>query len=174
MTEYLKSLLSKCSTPEQFNREVNSCQHHNKVSVYKIDKILRRWYAEQCLVCGQKIGHFAIKTELSSNQKLDARLFDEKLEQAKWDILREMYQHQREQKNINFWTSYHNHLRSHRWSLIRDKVLKRDKYICCGCGTASATQVHHLTYERLGDEMLFDLVSICFDCHKKIHPDLER
>lgn len=29
--------------------------------------------------------------------------------------------------------------------------------------------VHHLTYERLGDELLEDVVIICRDCHSKIH-----
>lgn len=29
--------------------------------------------------------------------------------------------------------------------------------------------VHHLTYERLGAELLSDVVIICRDCHNKIH-----
>lgn len=27
----------------------------------------------------------------------------------------------------------------------------------------------HLTYKRLGDEMYFDLISLCWPCHNKIH-----
>ena len=32
-----------------------------------------------------------------------------------------------------------------------------------------ATQVHHLTYAHLGDELLFELISVCDDCRKRIH-----
>ena len=35
---------------------------------------------------------------------------------------------------------------------------------------AVATDVHHATYERLFDELLCDLVSLCRDCHNKCHP----
>jgi hypothetical protein len=30
--------------------------------------------------------------------------------------------------------------------------------------------VHHATYERLFDELVCDLVSLCRDCHNKCHP----
>jgi hypothetical protein len=32
------------------------------------------------------------------------------------------------------------------------------------------SHVHHLNYQRLGDEMLFDLVALCEGCHQKLHP----
>lgn len=64
---------------------------------------------------------------------------------------------------------YESHLRSPKWALIRRGVMERSRGICEGCGFAQATQVHHLTYDRLGDEMLFDLVAICSPCHRKVH-----
>jgi 5-methylcytosine-specific restriction endonuclease McrA len=32
-----------------------------------------------------------------------------------------------------------------------------------------ADVVHHLTYERLGNELLIDLVSLCNGCHDQAH-----
>jgi 5-methylcytosine-specific restriction endonuclease McrA len=32
-----------------------------------------------------------------------------------------------------------------------------------------AVEVHHLTYERLGEERLTDLVALCRSCHEREH-----
>jgi hypothetical protein len=66
---------------------------------------------------------------------------------------------------------YESYINSDAWQIVRQKVLKRANWICEGCGTAKATQVHHLTYDRLGNEMLFDLVAVCAACHREIHKD---
>jgi len=64
---------------------------------------------------------------------------------------------------------YQEYLQSDGWDRVRGKVLDRAKYICEGCGERRATQVHHLTYEDpRGEEMLFNLVALCRDCHEKI------
>jgi predicted HNH restriction endonuclease len=36
-----------------------------------------------------------------------------------------------------------------------------------------ATLVHHLHYETLFREMLFDLVAVCENCHSQIHTNIE-
>jgi hypothetical protein len=36
-----------------------------------------------------------------------------------------------------------------------------------GC-TKNATEVHHLSYRHIGNEPLFDLVSVCGPCHRAI------
>jgi len=61
------------------------------------------------------------------------------------------------------------YLNSAEWKDKRIRVLNRDKYICQGCLSNKATQVHHLTYERIYKEPLFDLISVCENCHKSIH-----
>lgn len=43
-------------------------------------------------------------------------------------------------------------------------------FMCEGCLERPATQVHHLHYQRVFDECLFDLVAICDRCHAKCHP----
>jgi len=65
---------------------------------------------------------------------------------------------------------YHEYLQSSAWRLKRDAVMKRDNRLCQGCLKNQATQVHHLTYDRIFNEMLFDLVAICHECHiNKVH-----
>ena len=50
-------------------------------------------------------------------------------------------------------------------------VLTRDENKCQKCKTKNADEVHHLTYENLFKEKLEDLISVCHDCHKKIHDE---
>lgn len=64
---------------------------------------------------------------------------------------------------------YEEYLHSTEWRSKRALVLKRSSGECEGCGLSRATQVHHITYARLGNEMLFDLVAVCDECHERIH-----
>lgn len=75
----------------------------------------------------------------------------------------------RVQQRIEQRNDYNQYMKSEEWQTLRRKVFARAKGICEGCGEAAATAVHHLTYERMGEEMLFDLVAVCQGCHDKIH-----
>lgn len=77
-------------------------------------------------------------------------------------------------RNRQWWEWYNDYLNSPKWHAKRAAVLKRDNYVCRGCGTNRAVQVHHLDYKRVGKEMLFDLVSICLECHNAIHEQGDR
>lgn len=77
----------------------------------------------------------------------------------------------RENNNALWWQNYNEYLKTSKWNSIRLQVLKRDKFICQGCLNAKAVQVHHQNYNNLFDELLFQLISLCVDCHKKLHPD---
>jgi hypothetical protein len=66
--------------------------------------------------------------------------------------------------------SYQDYLSSPAWKHRRDLVLWRSRGICEGCQSSKATEVHHLTYEHVGEELLFELVAVCRACHEKIHP----
>jgi 5-methylcytosine-specific restriction endonuclease McrA len=74
---------------------------------------------------------------------------------------------------VEWWKAYEVHLQSPKWKALRKKVIERANGICEGCGRNKATQAHHLTYERVGDEMLFDLVAVCDECHSKVHQKAE-
>ena len=64
---------------------------------------------------------------------------------------------------------YKKYLESDEWKDKKRLSIKRDNGTCQGCLTATALEVHHLTYERIGDELLTDLVSLCSFCHNQIH-----
>jgi 5-methylcytosine-specific restriction endonuclease McrA len=68
-----------------------------------------------------------------------------------------------------FFDLYDKYLQSPYWLNRREKVLRRANGICEGCLTRPATMVHHLTYEHIGDELLFELRAICGRCHEKCH-----
>jgi hypothetical protein len=38
----------------------------------------------------------------------------------------------------------------------------------CSDNDAVATQVHHVTYDRLGDEAPTDLLAVCAKCHRGV------
>lgn len=62
---------------------------------------------------------------------------------------------------------YEQYLRSADWRILRQRILLRDRHKC-KCGR-DASQVHHLTYERVGYEHPDDLISICRECHEAEH-----
>jgi ribosomal protein L40E len=67
------------------------------------------------------------------------------------------------------------------WQEFRKQVIEVQKknfgYNCCEkCGASpqkvtreTALHVHHLTYERLGEELFEDVIIICRRCHEKEH-----
>lgn len=66
--------------------------------------------------------------------------------------------------------NYSLYLKSTEWKKKRDTVMKRDGGECVFCGD-EAQHVHHLTYERVYNESLYDLIAVCNECHKAIHYD---
>lgn len=66
---------------------------------------------------------------------------------------------------------YTSHLKSDAWKHKRQQVLERENFMCQGCHYSKAIHVHHTTYENLGDELLFQLVALCVQCHSKLHPE---
>lgn len=71
------------------------------------------------------------------------------------------------------WREYYDwYINSAQWRAKRQEVLERDNYVCCGCRKRKATQVHHLTYDHIGQELLWELVSVCDDCHQVVHPHM--
>ena len=61
---------------------------------------------------------------------------------------------------------YEAHIRSAQWKQMRKALFTMRGELCEGCGYGSATlQIHHLTYERLGNERFADLKILCRRCH---------
>jgi len=75
---------------------------------------------------------------------------------------------------------YDHWLRTDCWmKQLRQACLQRANYICqaqvigaTGARTRcprTATEVHHLTYDRVGRERPEDLMAVCADCHRALH-----
>lgn len=62
------------------------------------------------------------------------------------------------------------YLKTLHWREMRAKALARWGGYCEGCGVRLATEVHHNTYERLGEERESDLTPLCEPCHRSEHP----
>lgn len=71
---------------------------------------------------------------------------------------------------------YKNFLKSDYWKKLRKQCFERDDFRCVKCGSAKNLNAHHLNYDNIGKpEELDDLVTLCGECHTKIHQtDIER
>lgn len=133
-------------------------------------------YREQCLNCGAT-------TKTLRSRDVDAGLiraghiplYDEQLQRVWYARKSEDLQQRRESaehaENEKWWRWYNQYLTTPQWQQKRRLVFLRAGGLCEGCRSVPAAQVHHLTYERAGDELLFDLVAVCRDCHQRAHPD---
>jgi HNH endonuclease len=64
--------------------------------------------------------------------------------------------------------NYEKYMRSPKWRAKRQHRLKLDDNTCQSCGATPdqyRLEVHHLTYERLGNEEMDDLKTLCVICH---------
>jgi predicted CopG family antitoxin len=54
---------------------------------------------------------------------------------------------------------------------LRQQVLERDKHICQNCNKSfSYLQIHHkIPHNEGGSDSIDNLVSLCYECHFKIH-----
>lgn len=69
---------------------------------------------------------------------------------------------------------YQSYLRSDHWRETRERALNRAGRECEGCGeSGQRLHVHHVSYERIGDERPSDLRVLCTSCHREEHPDME-
>jgi len=72
-------------------------------------------------------------------------------------------------RDAAWWQRYDTYLATSEWASVRERVLARAGGLCEGCRLQPASIAHHLTYCRMGSEMIFDLVAVCRQCHDAIH-----
>ena len=70
---------------------------------------------------------------------------------------------------LNRLTAYSWYLVSSSWHERREWIFKRAAYICEKCRKRPATEVHHLTYDRIFNEDPADLMALCRQCHAEFH-----
>lgn len=126
----------------------------------------------QCLACGaattNPISHAKLNQPIEAYGAWDHELrrsFNARVESA-------MDQAARDRRFE--WLKRHDAvMASPEWKLRRQKVFARCNSICEGCGDRPASEVHHLSYEHLGNEPLWELVAVCWKCHASVHPHMQ-
>jgi hypothetical protein len=67
---------------------------------------------------------------------------------------------------------YQRYLKSSHWQEFREKMISQVGRRCQRCDNDGLLQVHHLTYERVWNELASDVLVLCVDCHMLKHlPD---
>ena len=67
------------------------------------------------------------------------------------------------------WAEYHDYLQTPRWAKVREQALARFDWRCAACHSSEYLNVHHRTYQRVGNEYLTDLTVLCRYCHQVLH-----
>lgn len=167
------------SAIHQHVQEEFQCDHPSAIVTRFVKSNGTVEFRSQCQACGQGVKAIR-KSELTRRQMDEAPAFDSDLK-AEWyrrrdELFRELQaeamardEAERGEADRAWWDRYHRHLNSVEWAWRRNSVLRRAGYTCEGCLNAKATQVHHLSYDMLGRELLFDLVALCERCHDAAH-----
>ena len=64
---------------------------------------------------------------------------------------------------------YHRYLASPAWKARRLIALDKAGYHCQVCNGTDCLDVHHRTYDRIGEEHHSDLTVLCRECHTAFH-----
>jgi len=64
---------------------------------------------------------------------------------------------------------YKEYIKSAAWKRKRDEVFEERGRECEQCSNRYYLHVHHLNYERLGNELMGDLQILCYQCHMSKH-----
>ena len=156
-----------------FFKTLNHCEHHRyNLTQRLISTGIRR--ALQCQECGTML---SIKMTTEEKEVPFDKLpwFNEtlakeyKAELAAWNRVFSDALYQTKKKWREMWFDwYHSYLDSDEWKAKRQHVLERSQNQCERCG-AAASEVHHLSYQQVGQEPLSDLIAICYWCHQREH-----
>ena len=153
----------------------NQCDHSDTQirAVQAVNGGLR--YRRQCMVCGVGVGQWIKKVDVAKDfpTLLCVPAWDDSLAEA-WARDRDKARKEDRWGRVEWsYDHYKQYIASSPvWKNKRARVLDRDNHQCRACHRARATQVHHLTYQHLFDEPLFELVSVCGTCHQRLHDPL--
>lgn len=130
------------------------------------------FYQDCCSLCGDS-GKIYKKKDLS-NEQISKALYCtyedlQKLRTAHYERQSAEYTRVTQILNQGWWEWYNEYLQSSIWKEKARKVMQRAKGLCEACLENQATQVHHLSYNHVGREPLFELVAVCNECHQDIH-----
>jgi 5-methylcytosine-specific restriction endonuclease McrA len=164
------------------------CPHEQTAVRYLVNAAQARMWCRQCLICGRRVGDWLSKGHPAVLAVTDPELFDDALKariQGERDLyfrqrMLERQIHWRDERDAemarkraeaeNAWQEQYAAYRlTPEWKSLRQRVFARAAGVCEGCGVLRATEVHHLSYEHLGNEFLWELRAVCRPCHARWH-----
>ena len=172
MSDFLQNFKQKREeqkTQAQVHYEKWNCAHEETVVRVKPMSNGLPMYVRQCIKCGDKKGN-AISKDIAIKETQGKLIpFDDEIQNHYKSAKDADAPASFEKRRDDFFSEYDVYLASDAWKQKRQKVLARAGNVCEGCRDALPTEVHHLSYEHVGDELLFQLVALCHSCHQKIH-----
>jgi hypothetical protein len=164
------------------DRTVIDCDHKRTLLVVRTLANASKAYYMQCQRCGGVASPAISKAKASellqqANNSLEfCPPWNDKLGRD-WNAKRtEAYESARlermasfEDERIEHTERYQAYLLTPEWRTKRAAVMDRADGLCEGCRAADATEVHHTTYKHIFNELLFELVALCRDCHERAH-----
>jgi len=153
-------------------KKLLDCVHDQSMIVRRTLGNLSVQYRRQCQRCGESVGNAIAKVEaLRQSGGSEPPPWNKSLQEDSRQKRNVAWEKVKLETSEAFWDSYDDYLKSSAWKVLRERVLRRANGVCEGCGVGAACQVHHVTYEHVGCEFLFELVALCLACHERIHPD---
>ena len=166
----------QCEVCKRFDIEPIYCKCENIEVRERTYRDGRKALFNQCVDCGSSHGTAIKRTpELEANGKIkpwaEAKAFDMySFERIRSELERERRDYMSKAAKIEH-VAY---LDSDEWKALRLKVLKRDDYLCQGCLTEKATEVHHMTYRHWKEEFAWELYAVCRSCHERYHENEKK
>ena len=167
-------------------KKIVSCKHTNSIVKKWFRTDGKQYVKAQCEDCGIRHGQCLVIAQHSDSPAGDEtqHLNRDVVNQITYSIYTEVAKKisdelkppappkRPENQSTKRQKQYQTYMSSDAWRQKRLLVLERDLHKCTarmkGC-TIKADHVHHVSYEFLGDEPLWDLQSVCVNCHRRIH-----
>lgn len=159
-------------------RSPGACSHNDQTLTRKRKTNGAAMYVRQCQECGQNASNQIAAVEA---MREGFTPWDEELAETGRTLRSAQYERDRHTRELESllrqqeWSQKYNaHLISQKWQKLRKLVFKRSDGFCEGCGVRKAIQVHHVSYDHMGDEFLWELRAVCLTCHERIHPHMRK
>lgn len=161
---------------DAINKKVEAefcCTHTETTCCKKVKADSQIEIRNQCRHCGDKVGNAVRKATMTDLQIEALPIWDDRIS-AQFAKLRSRFYldtlNREKARLLADWRKrYDIYLESPEWKQRRQLVMLRAQGICEGCRLAQAADVHHLNYEDVGEEFLFQLVALCRKCHQRWH-----
>ena len=136
--------------------------HFVKYKIKNGVEVLRK----QCLNCGRLLTRSYKRNIVNNFNSLPYYDASAKDKRGEISIIFANYKQNFFNKSRDYYRNVY--LFSDEWKHKRDLIMELYNYKCQECG-AEATDVHHLTYERIFQEDINDLIPLCRKCHENKH-----